>query len=204
MCIRFCTKCANNWHPKLHCLAAWHEIHIHGETRISTIPNTTAGILGKHMYQGLFEDPRARNYSAGGPSFTTCLCMGAISLWGSHHVLLAPYTSQPDTVEHRGIYLSPTLTLLGFTSSPLWITQSQSNYGLESELLIASIMHSSWAKNDETIILTFLIITQQSDYPALCNEQVLVWETCREKAGIAYKGGSLSAWWLMEILLLNT
>lgn len=38
------------------------------------------------------------------------------------------YTSQPDSGEHRGIHLSPTLTPLGFTSSSPSIIQGQSNY----------------------------------------------------------------------------
>ncbi len=96
-----------------------------------------------------------------------CVCVwvgrgATLSPWGSHHVDQAPYTSRPDSVEHRGIHLSPTLTPLGFTSTPLSIIQRQSNYCLESEPSISSVMRGSWAENDETGIVTLLIITQHS------------------------------------------
>lgn len=119
------------------------------------------------MCQGLFESHRARNHSTSGPSSTTRVCVGGGS--GGHSpcegLIMSTrplYTSRPDSVEHRGIHLSPTLTPLGFTSTPLSIIQRQSNYGLESKPSIVSVMRGSWAENDETGIVTLLIITQHS------------------------------------------
>ncbi|KAK9530219.1 hypothetical protein VZT92_011739 [Zoarces viviparus] len=90
------------------------------------------------------------------------MCGGSRPLKGSHHVLQAPYTCRPDSIEHRGIHLSPTLPPLGFTSSHLSIIQRQSNYGLEPEPSIAAVMHGSWAGNDGIAAVTLLIIAQHS------------------------------------------
>lgn len=64
---------------------------------------------------------QGQNHSTSGPSSTTrvCVYVGIQSPSEGLIILQAPYTSQPDSIEHRGIHLSPTLTPLGFTSTPL-------------------------------------------------------------------------------------
>lgn len=116
-----------------YCLAAWHEMRTHGgHTRIQTPQQRSMG------------KARARAYlRATVPDMILIVVHHpqnvCVYMWRWRWVegRAAPYTSQPDNTEHRGIHLSPTLTPLGFTSTPLSIIQRQTNYGLESEPSIA-------------------------------------------------------------------
>ena len=92
-----------------------------------------------------------------------CVCVRQSPQSGSHHVLSAPYTSQPDSVNtEASIFLSRPWYLWDSPPSPLSIIQRQSNYGQESEPSTAIVMSGSWAGNDETGVVTLLIITQRS------------------------------------------
>lgn len=147
--------------------------HMEPHTHIHKCTTATTRIHGKHMCRCPFENRRVRNNFASGRSSTTCvsLCLSEQvkkgALWDSHHVLPAAYIFQPDRVEHRSIHLSPILTPLGCTSSPLSIIRRQGNYGLESEPPIVWVMHGSWAASDKTGLWHFSLHSNLVIIPSL-------------------------------------